>query len=147
MRVKEGARKRAGAPLPLRPGYMYYIKPVDIVFLDLISRAVKSKGTLLDIPTECPSACSHSFIPTRLGTPFTVISPLGVAYSRSEECFARTCGRAFLLCEFRTFNAFWELVRWPLYVEHGEQLLRRYASFCSIYPNRAYVKALYKLTN
>jgi hypothetical protein len=31
------------------------------------------------VHTECPSACSHPFIPSKLGTPFTDRLSLGVA--------------------------------------------------------------------
>lgn len=43
MRVKEGAGKGADAPLAFRPGHVYNVKIIDIVFLVLESMDIEFK--------------------------------------------------------------------------------------------------------
>lgn len=56
--------------------------------------------------TECPKACNQSFIPTKLGTPFTVGVPLGVAEFWAVAGAAGVLGRAFRLRVSRSLKAF-----------------------------------------
>lgn len=92
---------------------MDYIQIVDIIFLGLGKNYIIMLGYLgmKWMHTECPNACSHSFIPTKLGVPFTVELPLGVAESGAVAGAAGVLGRAFRLRVSRSLKAFYTVVR------------------------------------
>ena len=113
MCAKKGSGKNAGTPLSFRPGDMNYVQTVDVVFLEPVKN--KRGTTPGDINyrvnhTECPSACSHSFIPNKLGTPVTVGVPLGIANPWAVAGAAGVFGRAVRLRVSRSFRAFCTLL-------------------------------------
>lgn len=80
MRFQERVDEGTCATLSFRPCNMYNIKSVDVIVLGLQSTCCQCHPRT-GVDTECPSSCSQSLIPIKLGIPLK----LGVPFKLGIE--------------------------------------------------------------